>query len=415
MFWASRLGARHNRVVKPLSESVWRVLLAGLLSTPLTAPVLLTGCSESPTPRGESSPRAEPPPEPTVAATAVETEPEPPEPGPERDPDELVIFAGGDVDLGRVVGQRLLKNPNYDPLARLKPLLESADFRMVNLESQLSDQGGETVSRKNPLIFTGPPAGADVLARSNIQLVSLANNHAWDYGEGAFKQTLGNLRRANVAFAGASDVPNTQYRPTTIEVSGFKIAVFAVTHIWNQGPFNEHRGRYFVAWANYPALIKRVARAKKTHDIVLLNYHGDAEYLEKPMEWTRVFLRAASKLGFDAIIGHHPHVPHGVGWRAGAPVFYSLGNLVFREYGGIKWTQHSFAARLTFRRAEGGVALATTEACPYVIEDYEPRSMAAEDVSSLRQHLLKLSKHVGGSNVGEANARGCMPLTPPSR
>ncbi len=102
----------------------------------------------------------------------------------------LVFVAGGDLNFGRECGQAILSDPKYDPFASIAPLWESADFRFANLESQLSDQGGETQSPRNRLIFTGPPGGAGVLASARVDLVSTANNHAWDYGKAAFFETL---------------------------------------------------------------------------------------------------------------------------------------------------------------------------------------------------------------------------------
>ena len=142
--------------------------------------------------------------------------------------DKLVILAGGDVNLGRSCGQRILKDPSYNPFSELGPLFSSADLRFVNLESQLSDQGGETQSRINRLIFTGPPGGADVLKNAGIDLVSLANNHAWDYGKKAFLETLSNLEHAGVPFVGASRERGRQYEPTILSVKGWRIAWFAV-------------------------------------------------------------------------------------------------------------------------------------------------------------------------------------------
>ena len=59
--------------------------------------------------------------------------------------DRLVIMAGGDVNLGRGLGQRILRDPACDPFRSLAPLWSEADLRFTNLESQLSDQKGLTV------------------------------------------------------------------------------------------------------------------------------------------------------------------------------------------------------------------------------------------------------------------------------
>ncbi len=160
---------------------------------------------EQPAPAVSVAPTPKPPP----AASAPRKEPKP-----EARAEKLTVLFGGDVNLGRGAGQKILKDPKYDPFAEIAPLLSTADFRAVNLESQLSDQNGETQSPNHHLIFTGPPGGADVLAAAHIDLVSLANNHAWDYGKKALFETFTNLERAGVASParGARLTPPTSRR-----------------------------------------------------------------------------------------------------------------------------------------------------------------------------------------------------------
>ena len=328
---------------------------------------------------------------------------------------KLVVLAGGDVMLGRGVGQRVIKDPKYNPLRHIAPLLKTADLRFVNLESQLSDQGGETLSPNNHLVFTGPPGGAETLQAANIDLVSLANNHAWDYGKKALFETLDHLDRVNIRYAGVSREMNQAYQPTIVKLQGHSIAVFAVTHIWNQGPINKHEGRLYVAWASFDLLQKALRKARKKHDLVLVSYHGGAEYVEVPMQWTRHFARAVMSTGVDAFIGHHPHVPLGVGWSQSRPVFYSLGNLVFEMHSHYPWTGTSFMARLTFEAGKQ----TKVEACPYYIFAAEPKLFSGRGQGArerhFRGHLKKLSLATGGSEVGEPKDFSCMELKPKAR
>jgi poly-gamma-glutamate synthesis protein (capsule biosynthesis protein) len=324
-----------------------------------------------------------------------------------------VVIAGGDVNLGREAGQRILKDPNYNPFVNLTALLKSADLNFVNLESQLSDQGGETQSPRNRLIFTGPPAGGKVLANAGIDLVSVANNHAWDYRKSAFLETLDNLEQAGVRFAGGSRQAGAQYKPTILKVNDFSIAFFAVTHIWNQGPIEKHPGREFVAWARYDLLHDELKRAKQEHDLVIVSYHGGGEYIDVPMVPTREFVEVVMDAGVDVLFGHHPHVVHGVHWRDERPAFYSLGNLVFNQHKYYPWTGTGFLARLTFTR-EG---LQKVEACPFHILGHTPTLFEGKVKEPLerafRRHLKLVSITVGGTGVGEPGEHSCMVLTPP--
>jgi poly-gamma-glutamate synthesis protein (capsule biosynthesis protein) len=349
----------------------------------------------------------------SAAAPSSATAPAP-KPAPKK-ADKIVILAGGDVNLGRGAGQKILKDPSYDPFSKIAPLLKTADYRFVNLESQLSDQGGETQSRSNHLVFTGPPGGAAVLARAGIDLVSLANNHAWDYGKGALFETLDHLDAAGVAHVGARKRATTQYEPLVVDIKGWKVAWFAATHIWNQGLFNKHQGRHYVAWASFDLLGKRLKKAVKQYDLVLVSYHGGGEYVEVPMQWTRDFYRAVASTGAHAIFGHHPHVPHGVGWVGKRPAFYSLGNLVFAMHSDYPWTGTSFFARVTFS-VSGDIQV---EACPYHILGHVPmlfdgKAKAARERAFVA-HLKLLSMSTGGATVGEPGELSCVPVTPKRR
>jgi poly-gamma-glutamate synthesis protein (capsule biosynthesis protein) len=144
-----------------------------------------------------------------------------------------------------------------------------------------------------------------------------------------------------------------------------------------------------------------------------------------PVQRTRKFVRAVMQAGADAVLGHHPHVPHGVGWHEGKPAFYSLGNLVFSMHRDYKWTGMSFLARLTFvtdsERARGGVArLERVEACPFHIVGHRPHPFEGPAASArraaFRRHLEHVSITVGGSRIGDgADADGCLLLEPPER
>jgi poly-gamma-glutamate synthesis protein (capsule biosynthesis protein) len=188
---------------------------------------LLVGCapSDDGRPLGETtSPETEP-----VGTSAASTVPIAPPAG------ELVFVAAGDVSFGRALGDMLLADPAYDFFAPTETILRAADVRFVNLESQLSDQNGRTVHPDNRLVFTGPPAGADALARGRIDVVSFANNHAWDFGKPAFLETRAHLERVGVDYAGAGRTRERAYSPVIVERAGFRLALLAVTDIWKQG------------------------------------------------------------------------------------------------------------------------------------------------------------------------------------
>lgn len=329
----------------------------------------------------------------------------------DKDGASFVLAAGGDVNLGRGCGKLLLSDSAYDPFRGIARAWSDADLRFVNLESSLSEQHGETQSPHHTLVFTGPPAGADALLRGGVGIASTANNHAWDYARRGLFETLENLDRVGVAHSGTGRDEDEAYRPAVMHINGLTVTFFAVTQVWNLGVFTEEEARHHVAWADFPRLRAALIRARAESDFVLLSYHGGEEYLDSPLPKTRDFVSEVMSVGVDAVIGHHPHVPQGVAWYGARPVFYSLGNLVFDGRSELPWTRESFLAKLRFRRG----APVEVSACPYRIDGFEPVALpvAEEELSrAFERHLQQTSAGLGGTELGERDALGCVRLLP---
>lgn len=330
--------------------------------------------------------------------------------------DALTLIAGGDVCLGKALGQELLRNPAHDPFAPVAGLLASGDVRFVNLENQLSDQGGETQHPRQPLVFTGPPIGADVLARAGITVVSLANNHMWDYGKSAFLETLDHLERVNVAYVGAGRTRLQAYAPTIVEHRGFRLAILAVTAIWNYGSLWQHPAREFVAAADVHGLAAAVRAARKDPSVaaVVVSYHGGTEYLDAPLPQARAIARAAIDAGADAFLGHHPHVMQGIEMRRGRPIFYSLGNFIMKLKRKGPAVELGMLARLRLRRDAPPIA----EICPVRSEGLGTVPLAAdprraETEAAFIQRMRHISAFVDAEPaIGPFAADGCAPIEP---
>ncbi len=329
---------------------------------------------------------------------------------------ELTLIAGGDLFFGRIVGQRLLADPTLDPFEHVHDWLGSADLRFGNLECQLSDQQGQTVRPENHLVFTGPPSGADVLKRARFDLVSMANNHMWDYGKDALFETFDNLERVGIPYVGAGRTRSQAYGPVVVEREGFKVAFLAVTDIWNQGPMHQHPARELVARADIALVTQSVTplAADDTIDAIVVSYHGGSEYLDGPVETTRGIVHAAIDAGADIVIGHHPHVVQGVGWYQGKPILYSLGNFTMGMNDAHPWSQFGYLARIRLRAG----ATPEVEACPYRLHGYQPIPLWREGTRNLADHFFRrfefISRHVAGSTMGAIGDDGCATVAPPA-
>ena len=219
------------------------------------------------------------------------------------------MLAVGDVNLGRYVGRVMLAGDSLFPFVAARDTFAAYDLVFANLESCLSEQGGETEHPRNNLIFTGPPIGARMLRLAGITMVATANNHALDYGTRGLSETMSNLEAAGITFAGSARRAGDLYEPAMIERNGIRIAFFACTAIMNMRPAGWDT---LVAWADTARLFPRMRVWRDSVDFLILSYHGGEEYRDRAGPEVQSFGRAAVEAGADLVLGHHPHVPYGL-------------------------------------------------------------------------------------------------------
>ncbi|MFB3905324.1 MAG: CapA family protein [Acidobacteriota bacterium] len=266
-----------------------------------------------------------------------------------KDEPALTILAVGDINLGRQCGQSLLTEGTHYPFGHLRSWIESFDLAFCNLESNISEQGGETVKPDNRLIFTAPPVAALALRRSGWDLVSTANNHSSDYGLKALRETVMRLEAAGVPFNGTARFASDLYQPTYLRVKGRTVAFLAVTDVSNAPIAGTALERHLNV-ANRECLLPALQAAEQLADLTILSYHGGDEYSDSPTGGTRAFLHWAVDQGADLILGHHPHVIQGVETYRGALIIYSLGNFTFYQGSTPYWTDYGMAASISIGR-----------------------------------------------------------------
>lgn len=249
------------------------------------------------------------------------------------------LLAVGDVNLGRGVGQAILDGDTLFPFVAVRDSFAQYNIVFANLESQLSDQEGETQHPKNNLIFTGPPGGAGALRKGGVSVVSTANNHALDYGIKALRETSRYLDKAGVQHVGTSDDTLHMYDPAILSSNGIRVAFFACTDVMN---FEDPSWKRHVASADTGRLLPRIRALRDSVDFIIVSYHGGEEYADRATFRTREFAHEVIAGGADLFLGHHPHVPYGVEEEQGKYIVPSLGNFVFRQPDHF-WTQRSFA------------------------------------------------------------------------
>src|SRR5205809_65584 len=142
----------------------------------------------------------------------------------------ITVALAGDTMLGRGVAERLTQSSAQSLFSsEVVEAAREADLFLLNLECCISDRGEPYPAPGKSFFFRAPPAAADALVYMGVDCVTLANNHALDYGEVALLDTLGRLASAGIRVVGAGPDLASARAPAVIEAHGLTLGVIGVT------------------------------------------------------------------------------------------------------------------------------------------------------------------------------------------
>ena len=224
----------------------------------------------------------------------------------------------GDVMLDRRI-RRLHHPDGYQALApSFTPHLYDADIAVANLEGPITHHRSISVRSKigSPANtrFTFAPKSTAFLLHHGIDLVSLGNNHATDFGMAGVRTTEQILRQKNIGIIGS---PRTPLQTYSRHVRGIDLGFIA---------YNQFGG------TTLSSVASRIEQLDNTHDWVIVYAHWGSEYTQDPTPAQRRAARRLANAGADIIVGSHPHVIQHSKTVNGARVYYSLGNFIFDQY-----------------------------------------------------------------------------------
>jgi poly-gamma-glutamate synthesis protein (capsule biosynthesis protein) len=236
------------------------------------------------------------------------------------------LALAGDTMLGRMVGEALASRPAAELVApEVVEAAGEADLFVLNLECCVSERGAPWRLPGKPFFFRAPPAAVELLALLGVDCVTLANNHALDFGPEALADTLRHLAAAGIATVGAGADLDAARRPAVLRGGGLRLAVVGASDHPEQ--FAAGSGRPGIAFADLgdglPPWLERAVRAADA-DAVLVTPHWGPNMTREPLPYVR---RAAAELvdaGATLVAGHSAHVFHGVAGR----VLYDLGDFL---------------------------------------------------------------------------------------
>lgn len=258
----------------------------------------------------------------------------------------ITIAAVGDIMLGSPYpnDSRMPPNDGADLLKDVTPILSSADIAFGNLEGPIIDSG--TSAKCSPgstrcFAFRVPTRYGKYLKAAGFDVMSVANNHAGDFGDEGRSSTRRVLDEQRIKHAGSD---RERFSTTILDVKGKRVAVIGFAH------------NNIVPNVNDLASARQlVLEAKKKADLVIVSFHGGAEGTSQQHVPNRTeifageargnlpaFAHTVIDAGADLVLGHGPHVMRGMEIYKGRLVVYSLGN--FCTYG---WFQLAAETALT--------------------------------------------------------------------
>lgn len=262
-------------------------------------------------------------------------------------PLQATLVAVGDVMLGGTAAPELAKYGYDYPFVHARCLLQSGDWVFANLEGPLTNEG-EPIVKKRYLFRSPPDKVAHALAQAGFNVVSLANNHAMDYGYEGLQHTIDVLNQVAITHVGVGVDQNAARQYVVLKKKGLRLAFLAYSltfpkEFWAK---DNHPG---TAFGHEKHIRADVQRAATEADVVVVSFHWGGEGTTKLRNYQKKLGRSAIDAGATVVLGHHPHVLQGIESYSNGIILYSLGNFVFGSYS--KCATRSVVARLEFEES----------------------------------------------------------------
>jgi poly-gamma-glutamate synthesis protein (capsule biosynthesis protein) len=295
---------------------------------------------------------------------------QPSEPGIEADDDLNVVL------LGQALIEHDPRSLKEAPLESVVPLLTGADVVFTNLEVSVCAEAAECKPTRTDEYFHGAgPRVIDYLDSIGVNLLSLANNHAWDYGSQGILSGIEEVSGRGIVHAGTGKTISDAVAPAYLDVRGNRVALVAAASakLKPEAPATSERPGVNVllpgdteAWDRNIASIREAAGEA---DLVIAYQHFQSLGTH---EWQRDWAKAAIDAGADIYVSHGEPVLSGIELYNGGLIFYGLGNFIFHTRSEIGHYPREVWESLLVRLSLKDGHLIDAEFIPVVIDEGEP-------------------------------------------
>lgn len=256
--------------------------------------------------------------------------------GEDLNPYSFVLTFAGDINFDEnwstMQYYNTVENGIYDCISpELIQIMQDADIMCLNNEFTYST-GGSPLDNKL-YTFRADPSRVDILKEMGVDIVGLANNHAYDYGEQALIDTMATLTQADIKYVGAGHNIDEAITPVYFELQGKTIAYVAASRAekYRMTPQATEETAGILLCYDTELFIQKIKEAKKNADYVIAFVHWGTEYSYELEEVQLTTGKEYLDSGADIVIGAHPHCLQGIEYYEGKPIVYSLGNFWFND------------------------------------------------------------------------------------
>ena len=245
--------------------------------------------------------------------------------------DDTTLAFVGDIMLDRGVYSKFIKDGNGDynfPFAKIKNDLSKYDLVFGNLEGPISDKGQDY---HNLYSFEMNPNFVSVLRNVGFKVLSVANNHIYNWGRVAMEDTFSRLKENKIVVSGGGMNEEEAYNADVVDVNGNKIAFLSFSE-FGAGQYDAVASSSGIAITNQNKVEKYIRQARVSADVIVVSYHFGDEYKQFPNDFQKKWAKIAVDAGADIVVGGHPHVVEPLEKYKNVFIAYSLGNFVFDQY-----------------------------------------------------------------------------------
>ena len=293
-----------------------------------------------------------------------------------------IVIAGDYCPKDRVaelIDSNRYENIFYD----VTEIIAQADFRILNFECPIVNGECRPIEKNGPCLKTTKNSLKPIVD-AGFNVVTLANNHFYDFGDKGITDTIDELDKLNIAHVGGGKNLNISSEILFLQKGGKKVAIInccehefsiATENTAGCNPLNPINQWY------------AIQKARNTADYVIVIVHGGHEMCQLPSLRMKETYHFFIDSGADVVINHHQHCYSGFEKYKGKPIFYGLGNFCF-DWDGKRnsiWN-YGFLVLLSFDEKK-----ISFETIPYSQCDEKPVVRLLEDRKEFDKDILSLN------------------------